>query len=163
MNVIARLLTRIIDWCYLPPLRKIMPLQTFRYGFCGALNMGLDTLFYYIAYHYIFAEQNVDLGFIVLSPHMASLGVVFPITFFNGFWLNRTVAFKHSPLRHRTQLGRYLLSVGGSVVINILCMKLLVDAIGVWPTPAKMMTTLISVAYSYLMQKYFTFRGCVDI
>ena len=29
---------------------------------------------------------------------------------------------------------------------------------GVWPTPAKMVTTLLTTVYSFLAAKYFTFR-----
>ena len=67
----ARRLTRIIDIFYLPPLRRLVPLQTFRYAVCGGVN-------------------------------------------------------------------------------------------GIYPTPSNALTKAISVAYSYLMQKYFSFRGCVD-
>ena len=34
--------------------------------------------------------------------------------------------------------------------------------VSIMPTPSKALTTIISVVYSYLMQKYFTFRGCRD-
>ena len=40
----ARRLTRIIDIFYLPPLRRLVPLQTFRYAVCGGANMGFDLL-----------------------------------------------------------------------------------------------------------------------
>ena len=159
MTTIARVLTRVIDLFYFPFLRKIVPLQTFRYGLCGALNMGLDLFLYFLAYHFLFAKQNFDLGFVVISPHIAALGVVFPITFFNGFWLNRNIAFRHSPLGRGTQLYRYLLSVAGAVVLNYACMKLFVDALHIYATPSKALTTVVSVVYSYMMQKYFTFRG----
>ena len=37
-------------------------------------------------------------------------------------------------------------------------MKFFVDVCGVWPTPAKVVTTLLTALYSYLAAKYFTFR-----
>ena len=40
----ARRLTRIIDIFYLPPLRRLVPLQTFRYAVCGGANMGLSLI-----------------------------------------------------------------------------------------------------------------------
>lgn len=153
-----RLLTHIIDFFY-PAVRRLMPLQTFRYAACGGLNMVLDAVLYYVALHFLFAERDVPLGFFVLSAEMAALAVVFPITFFNGFWLNRNVAFRGSPLHTGVQLWRYALSVTGSIVLTTVFMKLLIDVCGVWPTPSKVLTTLLVAAYSYLMQKYFTFRG----
>ena len=87
----------------------------------------------------------------------ASLCLVFPITFFTGFWLNRNVAFRVTHLRTHKQLFRYALSVVGSIVINYLCMKLFVELFNIWPTPSKMLTTVISVIYSFLVARYFTF------
>lgn len=162
MKGISALLTKIIDYLYITPLRKWMPLQTFRYAACGALNMALDTVFYFISYHYIFNERNFDLGFIVISPHIAALCLVFPITFFNGFLLNKYVAFKESPLRGRIQLFRYGLSVVGALAMNYALMKIFVETLNIFPTPSKILTTGITVIYSYLVQKYFTFRGCPE-
>jgi putative flippase GtrA len=120
----------------------------------------MDAALYYLALHYVFAGHDFRVCVFVLSPAMAALAVVFPITFFNGFWLNRNVAFGGSPLRTGTQLWRYALSVTGSIVLTAAFMKLLIDTCGLWPTPSKILTTLLVATYSYLMQKYFTFRRC---
>lgn len=157
----ARRLTRLIDFFYLKPLRSLLPLQTFRYAVCGGANMGLDLLLYFLLYNFVLDKQIVRIGNIVaVSPHIAAFLIVFPITFFTGFWLNRHIAFHGSPLRGRVQLFRYLLSVGGSILLNYLCLKLFVEVIGLYPTPSKAVTTAVSVVYSYAMQKYFSFRGC---
>lgn len=157
MNV-AQLLIRGIDLLYIPQIRKIVSRDIFGYGICGGANMVLDTLWYFVLYHYVVCEQFVDLGIVVMSPHIATLCLVFPITFFTGFWLNRHVAFRVTHLRSRRQLVRYVLSVVGSIVINYVCMKLFVESFHLWPTPSKMLTTVISVVYSYLAARFFTFR-----
>ena len=157
MNV-AQLLIRGIDLLYIPQIRKIVSRDIFGYGICGGSNMVFDTLWYFVLYHYVVCEQFVYLGIVVMSPHIATLCLVFPITFFTGFWLNRHVAFRVTHLRSRRQLVRYALSVVGSIVINYVCMKLFVESFHLWPTPSKMLTTVISVVYSYLAARYFTFR-----
>lgn len=157
MNV-AQLLIRGIDLLYIPQIRRIVSRDIFGYGICGGANMVLDTLWYFVLYHYVVCEQFVDLGIVVMSPHIATLCLVFPITFFTGFWLNRHVAFRVTHLRSRRQLVRYALSVVGSIVINYVCMKLFVESFHLWPTPSKMLTTVITVVYSYLAARYFTFR-----
>ena len=157
MNV-AQLLIRGIDLLYIPQIRKIVSRDIFGYGICGGANMVLDTLWYFVLYHYVVCEQFVDLGIVVMSPHIATLCLVFPITFFTGFWLNRHVAFRVTHMRSRRQLVRYALSVVGSIVINYVCMKLFVESFHLWPTPSKMLTTVITVVYSYLAARYFTFR-----
>lgn len=156
--LLAQLLGGIIDRCYIRAVAAWVSPTVFRYGVCGALNMALDTLLYFVLYHYVIGGRFVDLGVVVVSPHIAALGLVFPITFFNGFWLNRYVAFRATELRTRTQLARYLLSVLGALAVNYVCMKLFVEGLHLWATPSKMLTTAVSVIYSYLAARYFTFR-----
>ena len=119
--------------------------------------MTLDLVWYFLIYHFVVCKEFVDLGFVVISPHILSLFLVFPITFFTGFWLNRNVAFRATQVSSRKQLFRYALSVVGSVLINYVCMKIFVEVCSIWPTPSKMLTTIISVCYSYVMARYITF------
>ena len=154
---IAKVLISVIDRLYVKPIRVLASREIFGYGVCGALNMSLDIVWYFLIYHFIVAERFIDLGIVVISPHIATLFVVFPITFLTGFWLNRNVAFRVAEYKSRGQLVRYALSVGGSIVINYVCMKFFVEALHIWPTPSKMITTAVSVIYSYLAARYFTF------
>jgi putative flippase GtrA len=156
---LATLITRAIDLFYVKPLRKLLSQQVFRYLACGAITAALDAVWYYIIYHYIVCEQIIDLGFVAISPHIAALCVVFPITFLTGFWLNRNVAFKVTHLSTLPQLAKYALTVVGSILLNYACMKFLVDVCGLWATPSKMATTVICAIYSFLAGRYFTFRG----
>ncbi|MCH5329965.1 MAG: GtrA family protein [Alistipes sp.] len=151
-------ITRLVDFFYIPPIRSLIPHRLFRYGACGALNMTLDSVWYFLIYHFIVCKRFIDIGFVTISPHIASLIVVFPITFFTGFWLNRNVAFKATELKTTRQLMRYALTVAGAILLNYLCMKLLVDMCGVWATPAKSITTVVSAVYSFLAARYYTFR-----
>ena len=41
-------------------------------------------------------------------------------------------------------------------------MKLFVDLLRFYPTPSNALTKGISIVYSYLMQKHFSFRGCAE-
>lgn len=161
MSIIT-LLTSVIDRLYIKPLSRIISRDTFGYGLCGAANMSLDTLWYFLIYHYIILEHNVDLGIVVISPHIAALGVVFPITFFTGFLLNRYVAFRVAKQPQGRQLIRYALSVAGSILLNYVLMKLFVDLCGFWPTVSKMLTTTIVALYSFLAARYFTFKHIAE-
>ena len=137
---IVRLLTSIIDTLYIKPLERIISRDTFGYCICGATNMALDTVWYFLIYHYLVCEQFIELPFVVVSPHIASLIVVFPITFFTGFWLNRNVAFRTTEVRSLPQILRYGLSVVGSIALNYVCMKKL---------------QLIIVFHSYFFHQFF--------
>ena len=162
MDRFSNLLTRCIDWFYIKPVARIVPRQTFRYGAVGALNLVLTWVLYYLANHFVICDRFVDMGVISVSPHIATLCVIVPFTFLAGFYLNRNVAFTRSPLRDRTQFVRYLLSWSGSLVINYALLKVFVEVLGFWDTPSQMLASVIIVGYSYLMQKYFAFRGCEE-
>ena len=141
MSSPASLVTRAVDAFYWRRLEGVVSRQLFRYAFCGGMNLALDAVWYFVIYHFLIGEgRMIDLGFVYMSAPIASLFLVFPITFFTGFWLNRNVAFRASPLG----------------------MKLFVEVVGIWPTPAKLATSLLSAAYSFLAARYFTFRGAIE-
>ena len=154
---LARLLTRTLDWFYVPLVRRVVSLEVFRYGAVGALNMALDALWYCIIYNFVVCKEFVDLGFVVISPHILSLCIVFPITFFTGFWLNRNVAFCATQMPQGVQLLKYALTVVGAILLNYVSMKVLVEYVLLWPTISKVLTTLITAVYSYLLGRYYTF------
>ncbi|MAP79983.1 MAG: phenylalanine 4-monooxygenase [Aequorivita sp.] len=139
--------------------RSILPLKTYRYAVCGGSNVLFDIFLYFIFYNFIFAKQNVDLFFVVLSPHIASLFFVFPITFVTGFLLQKFITFNTSYLPWQVQFFRYFLVGMGALVLNYICLKLLVDGLGFYPTPSKILTTVIVVVYSYLLQNGFSFKS----
>ena len=157
MQRLASTITKIIDFFY-RPFRNICSEQFFRYGACGAGNMVLDWFLYFIVYNFVLRHNDLHLYFITLSPHIAALCIVFPITLFTGFWLNKYVTFKQSSLSGWNQLFRYVLIVFCNLLLNYLGLKLLVDICGIYPTPSKMIVTIITVVVSYFGQKYFSFK-----
>ena len=160
MNKLAHILTKIIDFFY-PPFRKVMSEQLFRYAACGGGNLVLDWILYFLVYNFVIGHEIVQLSIInyplSITPHIASLCIVFPITLLTGFWLQKNVTFSSSNLHSARQLGRYVVIVMINLAINYFGLKLCVEALGWYPTPSKMVITLVTVAISYLGQKYFTF------
>ena len=146
-----------IQWFY-PPFSKFIPPETFRYAATGGFNLLLDIFLYFVFYNFILQKQIVHLGFVSISPHIAAFLFVFPITFATGFLLAKYITFTGSPLRGRVQLFRYIISVAGSILLNYILLKLFVEHLFIWPTVAKMITTVFVVIYSYLIQRYFTFK-----
>ncbi len=153
----VNLLIKIIDSGYFL-VKRFLPLKTYRYAVCGGGNLVLDSVLYFLAFHFITQKQNIDLGLIVLSPHIAALFLVFPITFMVGFLLNRHIVFSDSNLPAFTQFFRYL-SVGiMALVLSYLAMKLLVDVLSLYPTPSRVLATIMTVLFSYIMQNTFSFK-----
>ncbi|KAA1246673.1 GtrA family protein [Aquimarina sp. RZ0] len=138
--------------------RRFISLKTYRYAFCGGSNLVFDTVLYFIFFHFIFDKQNVDLYFIVMSPHIASLFFVFPITFTSGFILNKYITFRASSVATKVQFMRYLIIGSGAILLNYLLMKLLVDFLNFYPTPSRLITIFITIIYSYTLQNKFSFK-----
>jgi putative flippase GtrA len=158
LNSIRFLINKVIDWFY-PYFKRIMPKETFNYAFCGGINTAFDIFLYFITYNFILLKQNLHLKIITFSPHIAAFLLVFPITFSSGFLLLKYITFTKSHLRGRVQLFRYALIVSGSIILNYILLKLFVDICGFYPTPSKMMATMVVIIYSYLSQRHFTFRS----
>ena len=163
MNRIAQTITKIIDFFY-RPFSNWMSEQLFRYAACGGGNLVLDWVLYFFIYNFVIGHDLVYFHLspftfqLCLTPHIATLCIVFPITLLTGFWLQKYVTFSQSELNSWRQLGRYILIVALNLAINYFGLKLCVETLGWYPTPSKMAITRITVAISYIGQKYFTFR-----
>ncbi len=151
-----KLLNTFIDSFYFI-FKRFIPLKTYRYAICGGGNMLFDLMLYFSFFHFVLRKQDMDLYFIVISPHIASLFFVFPITFISGFLLNKFITFQDSNLSGKIQFMRYFIVSIGAILLSYICMKILVDFMGFYPTPSRLLTMVISVIYSYLLQSRFSF------
>lgn len=147
----------VIDWFYFPFLR-FMPIEIFRYAATGGANTVFDLFLYFIFYQYVLDVRIVELGFVAISPHIAAFLMVFPITFTTGFILAKYITFTASELKGRIQLFRYGVTVAGSIFLNYVFLKLFVEVFGMYATLSKGITTVIVVIYSYVLQRYFSFK-----
>ncbi len=150
-----------IDFFY-PPFKKLFTIRFFRYLSCGGLNVAFDWVLFFIFYNYVLDKQVFDLRIIAFKPHIAAFIITFPITLLSGFYLSKYVTFEESNVRGRIQLFRYMMVVAGCVLINYICLRLFVDLWGIYPTPAKMITTIFTTIFSYLTQKNFTFKHTIS-
>ena len=169
MQALAQIITKIVDFFY-RPFSKYIPRQLFRYGACGGGNMVLDWVLYFLLYNFVvghelvyihlpFSFQFLPFTSFCLTPHVMTLLIVFPITLFTGFWLNKYVTFTQSSLRGYKQLWRYILIVIVNLLVNYFGLKLLVEVCGIYPTPSKMIITIVTVIISFFGQKYYSFKS----
>ena len=135
-----------------------MPVQTFRYAACGGASTSLDIVMYWFGFNFILHKNNVHLGFMTVSAYVASVFIAFCFRFPTGFFLNRHISFPGSTLHGRIQLFRYFMLVIICIGLNIVFIKLFVEQFHIYPTIAKVLTTVIVVCFSYVTQKNFTFK-----
>ena len=161
MQTLPQIITKIVDFFY-RPFRNYIPQQLFRYAACGGGNMVLDWVLYFFIYNFVVGHELVYLSLpfasnlspLCLTPHIMSLLIVFPITLMTGFWLNKYVTFTQSSLRGYKQLWRYILIVMINLLVNYFGLKLFVEVCGIYPTPSKMIVTIITVAISFFGEKF---------
>jgi len=137
---------------------RVVPIEIFRYAVTGGANTFFDIFLYFIFYRYVLQMQIVHFGFLAISPHIAAFLMVFPITFTSGFLLAKYVTFTASELRGRIQLFRYGVAVAGSIMLNYVFLKFFVEFVGLYAIMSKAITTVIVVMYSYILQRFFSFR-----
>ena len=152
------LIIPIIDFFY-PPFRRLMNLQTFRYAACGGGNTLLGLLIYSFTYKYILHEETLHFGFYAFKAHVAALFASSSIGFFIGFFLMKYVVFNDSFLKGRVQLFRYLMLWLFCLLLNYILLKVFVERLHIDPIPAQFLTIAIVVLFSYLSQKYYTFKA----
>jgi putative flippase GtrA len=149
---------KILDFFY-PLFSKIFDKTTFRYAACGGTNTVFDILLFFVSYNYVLHKQNFVLSSIVLTPHIGAFLLAFLISFPTGFLLMRYVVFQETAVKKTAQLLKYFLVVIGCILLNYVFLKLFVDYLGWFATPAKIVTTFFVVIFSYTSQKNFTFKS----
>ena len=165
MKKVAHVITAVIDF-FQRPFDRWVSKELFRYAACGGGNLVFDWLLYFLIYNFVIGHEIVNLKLDIgnwtleqaITPHIATLCIVFPITLLTGFWLQKYVTFTQSNLHGARQLVRYILVVLINLAVNYYGLKLCVETLGWYPTPSKMVVTIVTVIISYFCQKYFTFR-----
>lgn len=147
----------VVDFFY-PPFRKIMQLQTFRYAACGGFNTLMGLAIYYISYKFILKEQDLHFGFYAFKSHVAALFIACCFSLPVGFFFAKYVVFSESNMKGRVQLFRYFILYLFNLVLNYLLLKVLVESFHLYAPFAQIITTVVIVLFSYLVQKHFTFK-----
>lgn len=98
------------------------------------------------------------IGFLVISPHIASLFFSLFITTPTGFLLSKYIVFQ-AVANNKIQMIKYIIIVALSLTVNYILMKFFVEKIHITPFISKISTTAIIVIFSYIGQKKFAFKG----
>ncbi|MDI9357891.1 MAG: GtrA family protein [Phycisphaerales bacterium] len=153
------LITVLIDFFY-PLFGWLFSIQMYRYAVCGSINCITSIGAYFIGFHYVFREHsvhiwnNIYLSAPIAADYLFGLWISFPI----GFMLNRYVVFQDSELKKHIQLYRYFLVTVSTLMLNYVILKISVEKLHIFPTFAKIITVLVLILYSYLLQTKYSFK-----
>lgn len=142
---------------FYPLVNKIMDKQTYYYLACGGSNTIFGLVIFYICENYLFHQKSVNFG-ITIHAHIAAFIISFCITFPIGFYTSKYVVWDDSELTGKKQLFRHLTFVIVSVFMNYGLLKLFVEHFNWWPFPSQFLTTSIIVVFSYITQKFISFK-----
>ena len=143
---------------FYPLFKHFFNKQTYHYSACGGSNTLFGLVIYYFCYHTIFNKQVVDLYLFSLKPQIASFFVSFLVTLPIGFFLSRYVVWSESTTPGKKQLMRHITFVILSVFMNYGLLKLFVDYLNWWAMPSQLLTTTIIVIFSYITQRFISFK-----
>lgn len=162
MDKIRQFIFNFLDIFY-PLFKPFFNKQTYHYLACGGGNTVFALFLYYISYHLLFHKQPIDLYIFIIPAHIASMFTTSFITFPIGFFLTKYIVWSDSNLSGKKQLFRHFNFFIFATFINFWLLELFVDLFGWWAMPSQIITTIIIVIFSYLTQKYISFKKVKEI
>ncbi|MDI9338778.1 MAG: GtrA family protein [Alphaproteobacteria bacterium] len=151
-------ITNFIDFFYPKFLKPYMSIQIFRYGVCGSFSTSLDIVLYFIFYHYVYLEQDVIILIWHIAAYTAALVSSFCLYFPVAFYLNRLIVFPKSKSRKQAQFFKFLAVTFLNLFLNYILLKVLIEYFNFFPTIAKILTTVIIICISFVLQRGFSFK-----
>jgi len=154
---IQKFILSFLDIFY-PLFKPFFNKQTYHYLACGGGNTIFALALYYFFYNTILHQEDLDLYIITFKSHMASLFMTSAITFPIGFYLTKFIVWSDSTLETKKQFFRHFSFLIFGTFLNYLLLKLFVETLNWWAMPSQILTTVIIVIFSYLTQKYISFK-----
>jgi putative flippase GtrA len=140
-----------------PLFKNILSFPVFSYLVVGAANTLLNIGLFLLTFNFL---QN-NAGFQVPFALEIATIVSFGITVLTGFWLNKNFAFVNSDKDKKQvqkQFGKYCLVAMQGQFSDYLITKALVVLLLINGSVAYIISTVIMLVVTFLLQKYFTFK-----
>jgi putative flippase GtrA len=157
---IRHIVLAVIDFFHTPFARWIDK-RTFRYLASGGSGAVLNISISSLAFHFLFHERDIVTGWPllpVITALTAAAAVAFCISTPYGFLMSRYIVFQESNLKGRVQMFRYLLTVGACILLTYFFVRFFHFTCGIFPTPSFILTNIVVAMFSYMAQRFFTFK-----
>lgn len=155
---------KVIQWVLdliFPIFKRFLPYQVYAYLAVGAINTILNIVLFAVLFQFVLPQSGVVIAGFLVASYTISLLVAFMVTVPTGFWLTKYFAFRREDQNSQKsgrQLYRYFLVVLQGLGTDYLIMKGLIIFVGLYPTIAKIISTVLVLTLNYLLQKHFTFK-----
>ena len=145
---------------FYPIVKKLFSKTTYYYAVCGASNMVLSWVLFYLFYNYLFHQQKwtIPLINLAINSYTISAAICFAISFIIGFTLLKYIVFTESEIKGRVQLFRYGISALISFVTSYAILRLLIEVFGIYASVSNIIASVVVAVISYLIQRNFTFK-----
>lgn len=156
---------KVIQWvldAIYPIFKKVLPYQVYAYLAVGGINTVSNILIFAIFFQFVLPKPGITIASFMVASYTVSLLIAFIITVPTGFWLAKYFAFRgahENTQKNGQQLFKYFLVVLQGLGTDYLLMKGLIVFFGLYPTIAKIISTVIVLTLNYLLQKHFTFKA----
>lgn len=151
----------VLDFIY-PVFKKILPYQVYAYLAVGAINTVLNIVLFALFFQFVLPKTGILVGGFLVASYTISLLMSFITTVPTGFLLSKNFAFNgdnQNRQRSGQQLFKYFLVVLQGLGTDYLIMKGLIVLLGLYPTIAKIISTVLVLTSNYILQKHFTFKA----
>lgn len=98
------------------------------------------------------------MSFMTVRATIAAAVIAFVISTPYGFLMSRHIVFQESNLKTRVQAFRYLMTVAACAVLTYFFLPFFNEVCGIYPTPSNLLTTAVVAIFSYVSQRFFTFK-----
>lgn len=158
MRKTRNFLLQFIDFFH-PPFASWIDQQTFRYLACGGSNQLLNIFIYWFSFNIVLHQKDVFINNdITVAGPIASYIIASAVTIPIGFLFSKYLVFQESNLKGRIQFFRYITLVFVCFILNYWMLKLFINVMHIYPTPSQTITIIILAVFSYLVQRFFTFK-----
>lgn len=120
-------------------------IQFIKFGFVGCLNTIFSLAIYYVM---VYFKIN----------YMAATVVSYLVSSVIGYALNRIWVFKAKNTKVSSSALKYYIVYGSSLLINIGCMYLWVNILGLSKYIAPILTLCITVPFNYIFSRLWAFK-----
>lgn len=155
---------KVIQWVLdliFPIFKRFLPYQVYAYLAVGAINTILNIVLFAVLFQLVLPQSGVVIAGFSVASYTISLLVAFMVTVPTGFWLAKYFAFKQenqNSQKSGRELFRYFLVVLQGLGTDYLIMRGLIVFMALYPTIAKIISTVLVLTLNYLLQKHFTFK-----